>query len=203
MGRSLLPSGHLQGNHERLCRKPLYELEEQPRFVQGFSCRGLRYCGLCRRFTRVLVPEVSREGSGLFYNGPASLAIQWHGAMSQKAKPSAARQWKPKILQNFMSLQLPNLHNISLNLSNILKLSIPCIFLTVMISLIYQVLITKHVLLCILLLLTAIGLSPGGSDYSTCTQIWKKVTKKFKSGGLHERHVVATWKLGNHLSIRL
>jgi hypothetical protein len=36
-----------------------------------------------------------------------------------------------------------------------------------------------------------------------CTQIWKKVTRKFKSGGLHERHVVATWKLGNHLSIRL
>ena len=31
----------------------------------------------------------------------------------------------------------------------------------------------------------------------------KKVTKEFKSGGLHERHVVATWKLGNHLSIRL
>jgi len=24
----------------------------------------------------------------------------------------------------------------------------------------------------------------------------KKVTRKFKSGGLHERHVVATWKLG-------
>ena len=31
----------------------------------------------------------------------------------------------------------------------------------------------------------------------------KKVTRKFKSGGLHDRHVVATWKLGNHLSIRL
>jgi len=31
----------------------------------------------------------------------------------------------------------------------------------------------------------------------------KKVTRKFKSGGLHERHVVATWELGNHLSIRL
>ena len=30
----------------------------------------------------------------------------------------------------------------------------------------------------------------------------KNVTRKFKSGGLHERHVVATWKLGNHLSIR-
>jgi hypothetical protein len=31
----------------------------------------------------------------------------------------------------------------------------------------------------------------------------KKVTRIFKSGGLHERHVVATWKLGNHLNIRL
>jgi len=29
------------------------------------------------------------------------------------------------------------------------------------------------------------------------------VTRKFKSGGLHEKHVVATWKLGNRLSIRL
>ena len=35
------------------------------------------------------------------------------------------------------------------------------------------------------------------------TNVMKKVTRKFKSGGLHERHVVATWKLGNHLSIRL
>jgi hypothetical protein len=31
----------------------------------------------------------------------------------------------------------------------------------------------------------------------------KKVTREFKSGGLHEGHVVATWKLENHLSIRL
>jgi len=29
----------------------------------------------------------------------------------------------------------------------------------------------------------------------------KLVTTKFKSGGLHEKHVVATWNLGNHLSI--
>ena len=26
---------------------------------------------------------------------------------------------------------------------------------------------------------------------------------KFKSGGLHEKHVVATWNVGNHLSICL
>jgi len=29
------------------------------------------------------------------------------------------------------------------------------------------------------------------------------VTNKFKSGGLHEEHVVATWNLGKHLSICL
>ena len=53
----------------------------------------------------------------------------------------------------------------------------------------------------LLLLLTAIGLLPGDSGYFTCTQNMKLVTNKFKSGGLHEKHVVATWNLGNHLSI--
>jgi len=28
----------------------------------------------------------------------------------------------------------------------------------------------------------------------------KLVTNKFKSGELHEKHVVATWNFGNHLS---
>jgi len=28
-------------------------------------------------------------------------------------------------------------------------------------------------------------------------------SKKFKSGGIHEKHAVATWSLGNHLSIHL
>jgi len=31
----------------------------------------------------------------------------------------------------------------------------------------------------------------------------KLVTNKFKSGGLHEKHVVATWNVGNHLRICL
>ena len=31
----------------------------------------------------------------------------------------------------------------------------------------------------------------------------KLVTNKFKSGGLHEKNVVATWNVGNHLSICL
>jgi len=35
------------------------------------------------------------------------------------------------------------------------------------------------------------------------TNMGGEVTREFKSGGLHESHVVATWKLGNHLSIRL
>jgi len=42
---------------------------------------------------------------------------------------------------------------------------------------------------------------PRGSGYFTCKQNIKLVTTKFKSGGLHEKHVVATWNLGNHLSI--
>jgi hypothetical protein len=50
-------------------------------------------------------------------------------------------------------------------------------------------------------LFTAIGFSPGGSGYFTCIQNMKLVTTKFKSGGLHEMHVVATWNLGNQLSI--
>ena len=52
-------------------------------------------------------------------------------------------------------------------------------------------------------LLTAIGLSPGGSGYFTCKQNMKLVTNRFKSGGLHEKHVVATWNVGNRLSICL
>jgi len=55
--------------------------------------------------------------------------------------------------------------------------------------------------LLLLLLLTEIGLSPGGSGYFTCIQNMKLVTTKFKSGGLREKHVMATWNLGNHLSI--
>ena len=51
------------------------------------------------------------------------------------------------------------------------------------------------------ILLTAVGLSPGGSSYFTCKPNMKSVTTKFNSGGLHEKHVVATWNLGNHLSI--
>jgi len=51
--------------------------------------------------------------------------------------------------------------------------------------------------------LTAIGLLPGGSGYFTCIQNMKMVTNNFKSGGLHGNHVVATWNLGNHLSICL
>jgi len=58
-------------------------------------------------------------------------------------------------------------------------------------------------LLLLLLLFTAIGLLPGGSGYFTCKQNMKLVTTKFKSGGLHEKHVVATWNVGNHLSICL
>ena len=55
----------------------------------------------------------------------------------------------------------------------------------------------------IIYLLTAIGLSAGDSGYFTCKQNMKLVTTRFKLGGLHKKHVVATWNLGNHLSICL
>jgi len=55
----------------------------------------------------------------------------------------------------------------------------------------------------IIYLFTEIGLLPGGSGYFTCKQNVKLVTTKFKSGGLHEKHVVAAWNFGNHLSICL
>jgi len=44
-------------------------------------------------------------------------------------------------------------------------------------------------------------LSPGGSGYFTCVQNMNLVTNKLKSGGLHEKLVVATWNLGKNLSI--
>ena len=58
-------------------------------------------------------------------------------------------------------------------------------------------------LIIIIYLFTAIGLLPGGSGYFTCKQNIKLFTTIFKSGGLHEKHVVATWNVGNHLSVCL
>ena len=57
----------------------------------------------------------------------------------------------------------------------------------------------------IIILLIAFGLSPGGSGYFTCKQNMKLVTHKFgfKSEGLHEKLVVATWNVGSQLSICL
>jgi len=52
-------------------------------------------------------------------------------------------------------------------------------------------------------LFTAVGLLPGGSGYFTCKHNMNLVTTRFTSGGLHEKHVVANWNLGNHLRICL
>jgi len=48
-------------------------------------------------------------------------------------------------------------------------------------------------MIIIIIIFTEIGLSPGGSGYFTCKQNMKLVTTRYKSGGLHEKHVVATW----------
>ena len=62
---------------------------------------------------------------------------------------------------------------------------------------------SQIILIIIIIIFTEIGLLPGGSGYFTCIQNMKLVTNKFKSGGLYEKHVVATCNLGNHLSICL
>ena len=59
------------------------------------------------------------------------------------------------------------------------------------------------VFIIIIYLFTAIGLLPGGSGYFTFKQNMKLATTRFKSGGLHEKHVVATWNVGNRLRICL
>ena len=59
------------------------------------------------------------------------------------------------------------------------------------------------IIIIIIIIISAIGLSPGGSGYFTCTQNMKLVTDRFKSGGLHEKHVVATGNVGNRLSVCL
>ena len=64
-----------------------------------------------------------------------------------------------------------------------------------------EIIVTNIIIIIIIIIITAIGLSPGGSGYFTCKQNMKLVTTKFKSGWLHEKHVVATWNPGNHLSI--
>jgi len=47
------------------------------------------------------------------------------------------------------------------------------------------------IIIIVIYLFNAIGLVLGGSGYFTYIQNMKLVTTKFKSGGLHERHVVA------------
>jgi hypothetical protein len=47
------------------------------------------------------------------------------------------------------------------------------------------------IIIIIIIIITATGLSPGGSGYFTRMQNMKLVTTEFKSGGLHEKHVVA------------
>ena len=59
------------------------------------------------------------------------------------------------------------------------------------------------IIIIIIYLFNAIGLIPGGSGYFTCIRNMKLVTTKFKSGGLHEKHVVATWNVGNRLGVCL
>ena len=67
---------------------------------------------------------------------------------------------------------------------------------TVSVRLSFYFIIIIIIIIIKIINVTANGLLPGGINMN-------KGSKKFKSGGLHEKHAVATWSLGNHLSIRL
>ena len=73
----------------------------------------------------------------------------------------------------------------------------------IMTTMMMMMIMMMIIIIIIIYLFTVIGLSPGGSVYFTCKQNMKLVITKFKSGGLHEKHVLATWNLGNHLSVCL
>ena len=69
---------------------------------------------------------------------------------------------------------------------------------------VYNIVVVVIIIIIIIIyLLTAIGLLPGGSGYFTCKQNMNLVITRFKSGGLHEKHVVATGNGGNRLSFCL
>jgi len=72
-------------------------------------------------------------------------------------------------------------------------------------SVLPKLIIIIIIIIIIIMFINSIGLSPGGSGYFTCKQNMKLVNDKFrfKSVGLHEKHVVATWNVGSHLSICL
>ena len=59
------------------------------------------------------------------------------------------------------------------------------------------------IIIIIIIIMNCNWVATRGSGYFTCIQNMKLDTNKFKLGGLHEKHVVATWNLGNHLSICL
>jgi len=63
--------------------------------------------------------------------------------------------------------------------------------------------LAKITVIIIIIFINCSWVSPGDSGYFTCIQNMKLVTNKFKSGGLHEKHVVASWTLGDRLSICL
>ena len=77
------------------------------------------------------------------------------------------------------------------------------LLLLLVVVVVVVVVVVLVVVVIVVEVLTAIGLSPGGSGYFTCKQNMKLVTTRFKSGGLHEKHVVATGNVGNRLSICL
>ena len=68
---------------------------------------------------------------------------------------------------------------------------------------IWCLIVTFLILIYLFIYLLQLGCHPVAVVIFTCKQNMKSVTNKFKSGGLHEKRVVATWNVGNRLSVCL
>jgi len=61
----------------------------------------------------------------------------------------------------------------------------------------------KEIIVIIIIIINCNWVVTHCCGYFTCIQNMKSFTTEFKSGGQHQKHVVATWNLGNRLSICL
>ena len=115
-----------------------------------------------------------------------------------------AKRMRHVVLSSVACLAAPYL-TVGTFVQELLNIKCACLFSRQLLSETFLILKINAdiIIIIIIIFINCNWVSPGGSGYVTCIQNMKLVTNKFKSGGLHKKHVVATWNLGNHLSICL
>ena len=166
----------------------LYLLIPQYGYLASLTCFWFLYLFIPVFFCPIIPPFPCIYWSVIVHT--SIIIIIWYGCLMSQAFSSWYFSWTSgdphhsgfklhtavlSILCVLFQVQL----SFVVNLSNVFLVQLPYFSLSF------------SLLLLLLLLLTAIGLSPSSNGYFTCIQNMKLVTTKFKSGGLHEKHVVA------------